>query len=139
VNLRECSDVPFISLGEYAALVVAGVLNLHDALMLITTRARIVALRCMTGTTRMIAVHLGTEGVENILSSMCLPDVSIACYNGPADRVVTLVHSKISGHLKWMRLATTLFCLITVAVSPLCAFVARSEALFCCSQIHNFS
>ena len=42
----------------------------------------------MTGATGMIAVHLGAEDVENVLLSMSLPDLSIACYNGPADCVV---------------------------------------------------
>lgn len=36
----------------------------------------------------MIAVHLGAEEVEHVLSSMRLPDLSVACYNGVADCVV---------------------------------------------------
>ena len=36
----------------------------------------------------MIAVHLGAEDVENVLRSMGLPELSIACYNGPEDCVV---------------------------------------------------
>ena len=36
----------------------------------------------------MIAVHLGAEEVEHVLSSMRLPDLSVACYNGAADCVV---------------------------------------------------
>ncbi|KAF8330663.1 putative polyketide synthase [Amanita rubescens] len=76
------------SLGEYAALVIAGALTLRDALMLVATRASIMAQRCTTGATGMIAVRLSAEDVENVLRSMSLSDLSIACCNGPADCVV---------------------------------------------------
>ena len=46
------------------------------------------ARKCATGTTGMIAVHLGAEEVEKVFSSMRLPALLVACYNGPADCVV---------------------------------------------------
>ncbi|KAJ7094725.1 putative polyketide synthase [Mycena belliarum] len=78
------------SLGEYAALVTAGVLTLQDALLLVATRARLMARKCTLGTTGMLAVNLGPEAVAVALRSIgTVSDVTIACYNSPADCVLS--------------------------------------------------
>ncbi|KAK2462565.1 hypothetical protein APHAL10511_005408 [Amanita phalloides] len=76
------------SLGEYAALVIAGVLTLHGALMIVASRARIMAERCATGSTGMIAVHLGTDSLKEAMGYLRFSSLSIACYNSPTDCVV---------------------------------------------------
>jgi iterative type I PKS product template protein len=78
------------SLGEYAALVVAQVLSLSDALMLVAHRARYMAERCPPGSSGMMAVGMNSTSVERTLgSSSAFDELVIACYNGPTDVVVS--------------------------------------------------
>ncbi|KZT25437.1 polyketide synthase [Neolentinus lepideus HHB14362 ss-1] len=77
------------SLGEYAALVTAGVLNVKAALALIAHRVRLMFSKCATDSTGMIAVNQGPAVVKDILqSSGSFSDLSIACYNSAVDCVV---------------------------------------------------
>ncbi|KAF8630985.1 hypothetical protein AX15_002695 [Amanita polypyramis BW_CC] len=77
------------SLGEYAALVIAGVLSLQDALMLVANRARIMIRKCEARTTGMIAVHLGSDEVKGAIgSSSSFLSLSVACYNSSVDCIV---------------------------------------------------
>ncbi|KAI0036587.1 polyketide synthase [Vararia minispora EC-137] len=78
------------SLGEYAALVVAGVLSLKGALTLVANRVRFMVTKCAMDATGMIAVNLGSKAVQDILSSSpVFSDMSIACHNSPTDTVVS--------------------------------------------------
>ncbi|KZV60680.1 ketoacyl-synt-domain-containing protein [Peniophora sp. CONT] len=78
------------SLGEYAAHVVAGVLALKDALTLLANRARFMVTQCAVDSTSMLAVNLNQTELDRILaSSSSFAGVSIACYNGPSDLVVS--------------------------------------------------
>ncbi|KAI9672396.1 MAG: Type I Iterative PKS [Caeruleum heppii] len=78
------------SLGEYAALVVAGVLTLPDALHLVAYRARLMAKLCKTESSGMIAVNLNAVRVEEILESdsATFGQLSVACRNSNTDCVV---------------------------------------------------
>ncbi|KDQ50552.1 hypothetical protein JAAARDRAFT_583047 [Jaapia argillacea MUCL 33604] len=77
------------SLGEYAALVVAGVLSLKGALSIIANRVRFMIQKCAIKSTGLIAVNLGSSAVSEILaSSNSFDDLSIACYNSDGDCVV---------------------------------------------------
>ena len=70
------------SLGEYAALVVAGVLGLDDALRLVAGRAQLMGLKCVSNETGMLAVKLSPAELQrHIASNSEYDQLSIACYN----------------------------------------------------------
>ncbi|KAG6818439.1 putative PKS/NRPS-like protein biosynthetic cluster, partial [Arthromyces matolae] len=78
------------SLGEYAALVISGVLSLEDALCVVAHRVRLMVQRCAVNETGMIAVNLGAVAVQDILhASPEFSSLSIACYNSPSDSVLS--------------------------------------------------
>ncbi|KAJ7206375.1 putative polyketide synthase [Mycena pura] len=78
------------SLGEYAALVTAGVLGLKDALLIVAHRVRLMVQKCNIDSTTMIAVNLDPQAVEEILCQCTgVPDLTIACYNSPVDCVLS--------------------------------------------------
>ncbi|KAJ7613999.1 polyketide beta-ketoacyl-synthase [Roridomyces roridus] len=77
------------SLGEYEALVTAGVLKLKDALLIVAHRVRLMVQKCAINSSTMIAVNLGAEAIQEILrQSSDFADLNIACYNSPVDCVV---------------------------------------------------
>ncbi|KAK1222730.1 hypothetical protein PQX77_014401 [Marasmius sp. AFHP31] len=71
------------SLGEYAALVIAGVLSLRDALLVVAHRARFMFEKCRRDTSGMLAVASSREAIG------LLPDISVACVNSPSDCVLS--------------------------------------------------
>ncbi|KAH0578258.1 hypothetical protein H2248_004036 [Termitomyces sp. 'cryptogamus'] len=83
------------SLGEYAALVIAGVMSVEDALHIVAHRVRLMVQRYAVNETGMIAINLGPIN----LGPIALHDVlraytefsepSIACYNSPIDCVLS--------------------------------------------------
>lgn len=74
------------SLGEYAALAVAGVLSDTDAIFLVGTRATLLSSELFTsGTHGMLAVR---TSVANITKAAGRIPFEIACVNGPAETVV---------------------------------------------------
>ena len=78
-----------ISLGEYAALVIAGVLDLPSGLSLVAHRAKLVHELCQLEATSMLAVHLPAETTKvEVESHSEFQGLSIACDNGPSDCVV---------------------------------------------------
>jgi naphtho-gamma-pyrone polyketide synthase len=82
------------SLGEYAALNIAGVLSDYDTIYLVGTRARLMQLHCQPGTHSMLAVR-GTVD-KNELAMICLQnDVEVACWNSPRDAVLSGLESQI--------------------------------------------
>nr|BAO20284.1 polyketide synthase 1 [Grifola frondosa] len=77
------------SLGEYAALVTAGVLKLDDALRLVAVRARLMTEKCERGTTGMLALRASAvQMAETLEGNEKYSGLSIACYNSDADCVV---------------------------------------------------
>ena len=78
------------SLGEYAALCVAGVLSTADALFLVGRRAQLTAAACgETGSHAMLSVR-GASAAE--LVEMCPPDkfgYEVSCLNGRLDVVMS--------------------------------------------------
>ncbi|KAG6872570.1 hypothetical protein C0995_008721 [Termitomyces sp. Mi166 len=78
------------SLGEYAALVIAGVISVEDALHIVAHRVRLMVQRCAVNETGMIAVNLGPIVVHDMLHAFTeFSDLSIACYNSPIDCVLS--------------------------------------------------
>lgn len=77
------------SLGEYAALHVAGVLSLVDVLYLVGHRARLLSQWCEPGSCAMLAIAAPVEEVRVLLDAR--PDTSceIACVNSPRATVVS--------------------------------------------------
>ena len=73
------------SLGEYAALHVAGVLSAADALFLVGERARMLERECTEGSHKMLAVRASLEEVQAAAGSR---PFEVACLNGPKDTVL---------------------------------------------------
>jgi iterative type I PKS product template protein len=72
------------SLGEYAALQVAGVLSALDTILLVGRRAQLLVANCAVGTHGMLAVRAGFSTVESLISHI---PVEKACINGPEELV----------------------------------------------------
>ncbi|THU84464.1 ketoacyl-synt-domain-containing protein [Dendrothele bispora CBS 962.96] len=89
----EPSAVVGHSLGEYAALVIAEVLSLEDALMIVANRVRLMVQKCSTDATGMMAVALSGAQVEELIKGSGakggFSDVTVSCINSPTDSVVS--------------------------------------------------
>lgn len=73
------------SLGEYAALHVAGVLSASDMILLVGRRAQLLENDCTKYTHGMLAVKASVEAMEELLGDK-MPEV--ACINGPEETVL---------------------------------------------------
>ncbi|THY24127.1 polyketide synthase [Aureobasidium pullulans] len=73
------------SLGEYAALHVAGVISASDMIMLVGRRAELLVKDCTPHTHGMLAVKGGAEAIRGVLGSKM---TEIACINGPEETVL---------------------------------------------------
>nr|WGJ61596.1 ShPKS5 polyketide synthase 5 [Sanghuangporus sanghuang] len=84
------------SLGEYAALVAAGVLSLDDGLRLVGHRARLMTQGCRQNASGMLAARISGPGASEMLAKLDGCDgLSIACYNGPYDVVIGGPYSQL--------------------------------------------
>ena len=114
------------SLGEYAALCVAGVLSISDTLYLVGKRAQMMEKKCVANTHSMLATQSDSESIQQIISSGQMPSCEIACLNGPSSTVVsgslTDIHS-LDEKLKAMGTKTTLlklpFAFHSVQMDPI--------------------
>lgn len=75
------------SLGEYAALHVAGVLSVHDALYLVGRRAILIQEKCSPGTHAMLAIQASQQTAGDKISSY--PSCEISCKGAPKSAVVS--------------------------------------------------
>lgn len=75
------------SLGEYAALAIAGVLSDSAAVFLVGTRATLLDSSCTSRTHGMLSVRTSVASVSDVASSERVP-FEIACINGPNETVV---------------------------------------------------
>ncbi len=73
------------SLGEYAALHIAGVLSASDTIFLVGQRARMLEQKCKIGSHKMVAVR---ASLDQIQKSASRKHFEIACINGPKDIVL---------------------------------------------------
>ncbi|KAI0434440.1 putative polyketide synthase [Xylaria sp. FL1042] len=74
------------SLGEYAAMHVAGVLSASDAIYLVGQRAMLLEKRCEVGSHKMVAVRGSLAQIQEIAGSL---PYEVACINGPKDVVLS--------------------------------------------------
>lgn len=74
------------SLGEYAALHVAGVLSVNDTIYLTGIRARMLEQRCSAGTHVMLAVK---SPLSTIMPHLVGTNCEVACINGPSEIVIS--------------------------------------------------
>ncbi len=73
------------SLGEYAALHIAGVLSASDTIFLVGQRARMLELNCKVGSHKMVAVRASLAQIQESAGGK---SYEIACINGPKDTVL---------------------------------------------------
>ncbi|KAI8934142.1 Non-reducing polyketide synthase PKS8-1 [Plenodomus lindquistii] len=74
------------SLGEYAAMHVAGVISANDAIFMVGTRAQMLTKRCQAGSHCMMAVR---ASLESIVANSGGKPHTVACINGPSDIVLS--------------------------------------------------
>ena len=74
------------SLGEYAALYIAGVLSASDTIYLVGKRAELLQERCQRGTHAMLAAR---ASAADLLGSLPGTHCEVACINGPHDTVLS--------------------------------------------------
>ncbi|KAF2762266.1 ketoacyl-synt-domain-containing protein [Pseudovirgaria hyperparasitica] len=79
------------SLGEYAAMVIAGVLSLPDALKFVATRAKLMVDLCEVKATSMLACNMSSDEAEKQIASKpeSFQGLTIACQNSRGDCVVS--------------------------------------------------
>lgn len=82
------------SLGEYAALHVAGVVSASDMILLVGCRAQLLEQDCTKYTHGMLAVKASVETLEELLGDE-MPEV--ACINGPEETVLCGTSDIIAG------------------------------------------
>lgn len=74
------------SLGEYAALNVAGVISASDAIYLVGSRAELLMKKCTVGSHGMLAVKGSVPQVKDALND---ESINVACINGPTETVLS--------------------------------------------------
>ncbi|KAI5360200.1 putative thioesterase, Acyl transferase domain superfamily, phosphopantetheine binding ACP [Septoria linicola] len=77
------------SLGELAALVTAGVLDIESGLWLVAERARLIVEKCDLFESSMLAINMAaTQARQEILSLEQFGSLTISCENSPGDCVI---------------------------------------------------
>ncbi|KAH8811065.1 hypothetical protein F5884DRAFT_670201 [Xylogone sp. PMI_703] len=83
------------SLGEYAALHIAGVLSASDNIYLVGMRAQLLVDNCVAGTHSMLAVKESISRMMEVLGDVT-KGLTVSCVNGPRDTVVSGEAARIS-------------------------------------------
>ncbi|PSN68069.1 PKS16 protein [Corynespora cassiicola Philippines] len=79
------------SLGEYAALCVAGVISAADMVFLVAKRASLMHEKCVSGTHKMLSLRISVKEVNEALAGCRerYPSLEVACINGLTATVVS--------------------------------------------------
>lgn len=85
------------SLGQYAALNVAGVISASDTIFLVGRRAELLGEKCTVGTHAMLAVGTSVRAVHELLKDEAL---EVACVNGPQETVISGPTNQIISYSK---------------------------------------
>lgn len=77
------------SLGEYAALVIAGVLDVSSGVLLVARRAQLMMTNCKVGKTSMLAVNIGASAAKAAIEGdTSFQQLTISCDNSRTDCVM---------------------------------------------------
>ena len=101
-NIMPCAVIGH-SLGEYAALCIAGVISVSDCIYLVGKRASIFASKCAPGSRSMLALQASVETSLSLLSQLNMRSCEIACSNGPASTVISGSNDEINQLLQCSR------------------------------------
>ena len=102
------------SLGEYAALCIAGVLSVSDALYLVGRRAALLEQKLSVGTYTMLVIRAGATVVQEHLTKIDLGSCQISLKNSPTMTVVSGLKAEVQRlgqYLKSLSFTTTLLAL----------------------------
>jgi naphtho-gamma-pyrone polyketide synthase len=94
------------SLGEYAALNVAGVLSASDTIYLVGRRAQLLEELCTPGSHKMLAIAASVNSVKKVLAG---ENIEIACINGPEQTVISGSAEELDSYSKTVK-ATGIKC-----------------------------
>lgn len=90
------------SLGEYAALNVAGVLSVSDTIFLVGRRAELLEKHCTAGTHALLAAATSVTSICQVLVDDRL---NIACSNGPRETVISGPTEQLMSYSKTLKAA----------------------------------
>ncbi|KAH7396389.1 putative polyketide synthase [Pyrenochaeta sp. MPI-SDFR-AT-0127] len=74
------------SLGEYAALHVAGVVTASDVIFMVGRRAQMLSEKCKIGSHTMVAIRASLLQIQKVAGGL---PYTVACLNGPSDTVLS--------------------------------------------------
>ncbi|KAG5980256.1 Type I Iterative PKS [Claviceps digitariae] len=77
------------SLGEYAAMHIAGVTSASDTIFMVGRRAQLLQEKCKSGSHSMVAVRASLEDIKKATSDPSETSFTVACINGPSDTVLS--------------------------------------------------
>lgn len=77
------------SLGEYAALCVAGVLSISDTLLLVGKRATLMEKHLQANTHAMVVANMTEQQLEGVFSELKVDSCQVACANAPSMTVAS--------------------------------------------------
>lgn len=90
------------SLGEYAALNVAGVLSVSDTIFLVGRRAELLEKHCTAGTHALLAAATSVTSTRQVLVG---DKVEVACINGPRETVISGPTEQLMSYSKTLKAA----------------------------------
>ena len=90
------------SLGEYAALNVAGVLSVSDTIFLVGRRAELLEQHCTAGTHALLATATSVSSLRQVLVG---DHLEVACINGPRETVISGRTEQLMSYSKSLKAA----------------------------------
>lgn len=93
------------SIGEYAALAIAGILDVQDALLLVAKRAELIGTHCVPEMSGMVTCRSTVDVIKPLLESdgTRFSGINIACMNSQEDIVVAGPMESLSCFIKYCK------------------------------------